>query len=92
MHFYAFLGIFGLDLEFHWLPPWLTPQQLALLSTKGTAWTGLALMSRTTAADPVWSGANPMRLSGRLPENDFYCLPEQQEPDSSITDRACMWK
>lgn len=61
---------------------------LRMIHVASTAWTGLALMSRTTAADPVWSGANPMRLSGRLPENDFYCLPEQQEPDSSITDRA----
>jgi hypothetical protein len=87
----SFLNICDLDLELLGYPSGSHPH-IAFLGTKGTAWTGLALMSRTTATDPVWSGANPMQLSGRLPADDFYCLPQQQEPDSSITDKACMWK
>ena len=68
------------------------PQPLVVGPWRGTAWTGLALMSKTTVEDPVWPGANPMSLSGQLPADDTYCMPQQQLPESSISDKACMWK
>eukprot|EP00438_Fugacium_kawagutii_P007878 Skav213953 [mRNA] locus=scaffold1979:175439:176421:- [translate_table: standard] len=65
---------------------------LRMIHVASTAWTGLALMSKTVETDPAWAGANPMQLTGNLPAGDNYCLPHQEIPESSISDKSCMWK
>lgn len=62
------------------------------LALQGTAWTGLALLGATVEGDPVWKGANPMKMSETLPSGDSWCLPQQELPPSAISDRACLWK
>ena len=67
---------------------------LRMIHVASTAWSGLALLGATLEGDPIWKGANPMKMSETetLPSGDTWCLPQQELPPSAISDRACLWK
>lgn len=62
---------------------------LRMIHVASTAWTGLAMIYQTSDEDEISVAGNPMKLSKSLPPTDSYCLPNQDTPESFVSDQTC---